>query len=309
MTSLLSCHVAAQDASAPQTGWWWYREQPAALPVKPKAPPKLATSSASTSEATTGQFSPEWIRQTLPKLKDLAIANPTSENVTAYMALQKLAIDRSDRFAQVVQMVVADHPELGPGSPTASAGSAIANDNINAAGTKVVASLSGRVGIWFFFRSDCPYCHADLSVLQTLAAQTGIKILPISLDGQNISPAMFPDFVIDSGQASRLGVTSTPTYFLVDTQNQDTLPLAEGYQALPDMMQHIVEQAYSHNWISEEQYESTRLSPVDLNPGAPVSPETQKQILPVVGRLRNLPTEGASTPYSNGTNAAQGDSK
>jgi conjugal transfer pilus assembly protein TraF len=46
-----------------------------------------------------------------------------------------------------------------------------------------LASLSRTHVLFFFFRSDCPYCHAFAPTLEAFQARHGIQIVPISVDG------------------------------------------------------------------------------------------------------------------------------
>lgn len=291
------CASAQQSWVKPaERGWHWYETPPA----EAKRPAKKPAKAAKVAEPPLESFSTAWIRENLPRLRDKAIDEPTDENVTAYLALQRLAVERADRFAQVSQMVTNNNPLLDENNnyPVSSVGAALARDRAEEAKVSVISSLSGRVGIWFFFRSDCPYCHASLPVLQMLAAQTGIRILPISLDGPNLEGSVFTDYVIDNGQGTELNVTQTPTFYLVDTKDRRKVLLGEGYMALPIMLDRIISQAYYYKWITPEAYASTRLSPVDLNAAADLPAQTRDVILKVYRKLPPAPRTGDGTPVN-----------
>lgn len=114
--------------------------------------------------------------------------------------------------------------------------------------TRAVSQIAKRDGLFFFFRSDCPYCHADLPVLRTLQLTTGIRIVPITMNGQGIDDNLFPDYLIDSGQARRLGVTVTPTFFLVQPPNMAAIvPIGQGYMTLRQLETEIVQRSYYLN--------------------------------------------------------------
>ena len=51
--------------------------------------------------------------------------------------------------------------------------------------------------LFFFFRSDCPYCHAFAPTLEAFQARQGIRVVAISVDG-GAMPG-FPDARRDNG--------------------------------------------------------------------------------------------------------------
>jgi conjugal transfer pilus assembly protein TraF len=73
----------------------------APTPPKPQGPPALSV---------------EWIKENLEKYKVFAIDNPTPENVAAFMYLQRVMLDKSQRFAEQVKHVVQLDPYLDQGT-------------------------------------------------------------------------------------------------------------------------------------------------------------------------------------------------
>jgi len=266
---ILSTLTLFARPSAAQTfpgtdGWLWYHD-PAHHADTPKPPTHRSDPAPGPRPvpASDRPFSTVWIKENLDKLRDKAIEDPTPANVRAYLLLQRVAVDRSQQFAEVSTMVTQGDPALDENArfPLASAA---AQQHVQQTATDTVSaiqSLSQTSGLFFFFRSDCPYCHADLSVLRTLELTTGIKITAISLDGQGIDPSLFPDYVIDNGQAARLGVQAVPAFYLVRPPDlSNVVELGQGYLALPDMQKRIVEQAYYHGWLSTNLYKQTRIA-------------------------------------------------
>lgn len=118
-------------------------------------------------------------------------------------------------------------------------------------------SLAPTTGLYFFFRSDCPYCHRSLEVLRELQLTTGIHITAVSLDGQGIDDELFPNYLIDNGQARALGVIETPTFFLVRPPNPGNISLiGAGYMPISQLETEIVEQALQRGWIGPPQSSS-----------------------------------------------------
>lgn len=213
----------------------------------------------------------------LERLRDVAIEEPTPENVHAYLLLQRLAINRSQKFAEVTQMVTQGDPELDENArfPLATAGAQEEQVVVNQRTVEALRTISKDAGLFFFFRSDCVYCHKDLAVLRTLMLSTGIKITAISLDGQGIDPALFPNFVIDNGQALRLGISATPAFFLVKPPNVDSvISLGQGYLSLTELEERIVDQSYFKGWIDKDLYQSTRIAAPMMADGSDLASPT-----------------------------------
>ena len=100
-------------------GWYWYQdpkeEEPQEEPLPPPPPPKAPEPEPEPvlkAEAPPAPFTAAWVREMLPKYKDIAWDNPTPENVKAYFLLQRFAIDRSSKFADVAKTVTMGNPLL-----------------------------------------------------------------------------------------------------------------------------------------------------------------------------------------------------
>jgi hypothetical protein len=107
-----------------QEGWFWYERepepspepQPAPPPPQP-APPEPAPRSATTPEGPK-PLSAQWLREHLGEYRDAAIDDPTPQNVALYLYLQRVALDKSSRFAAASQRAVQlDPSRRSPSGP------------------------------------------------------------------------------------------------------------------------------------------------------------------------------------------------
>ena len=96
-------------------GWYWYQdpvpeeELLEELPPPPHEVAKEETKPEPLKEAKAeppAPFSLKWVQEMLPKYKERAWDNPTHENVQAYFLVQRFAMDRANKFADVAQQVV-----------------------------------------------------------------------------------------------------------------------------------------------------------------------------------------------------------
>jgi conjugal transfer pilus assembly protein TraF len=191
-----------------EEGWFWYERAPE---------PAVATEPAPATGAEGPRpLTAQWLRERLGVYRDAAIDDPSPENVALYLYLQRVALDRSSRFAAATQRALQLDPVLDEITqrPTATFAANLVNRESGAQRAAVLAELATRAGVLFFFRADCPYCEAQTPLLKLLAARYGFDILPVSLDGAPLPGGEFPSYRTDAGQAAALGVVSTPAMFL-----------------------------------------------------------------------------------------------
>lgn len=156
-----------------EEGWFWRERLPS--PPEPIAPllleepvPEMPAPDSVRPDTLVAQpevrpLSPAWLREKLPEYRDRALENPSPENVRAYYYLQRYAMDVAERFARVAQKVVLADPALDENTrrPISTYGAhvfdEVARENI----TRLAAKIASMAGVWYFYRSYCPYCRAD----------------------------------------------------------------------------------------------------------------------------------------------------
>jgi conjugal transfer pilus assembly protein TraF len=251
-------------------GWWWYEREPEPVPEfeapeepsptqEPPAPAAGAADASVSSESPPPPLSPPWLRTKLPEFRDRALADPSPENVAAFFYLQRYAMDLAERFAQVAQRVVLADPllDMNARRPLSTYG-AQAHDRAALARTEALArEVAGIAGIWYVYRSDCPYCAQQSPVLERVGKRLGIAILPLALDGRPLPDGAFPAFVADRGHAQRLGVEVTPSLFLARPPDQ-FVRLANGLITDQELIERIVAAAHAAGWISDAAFAATR---------------------------------------------------
>jgi len=280
---MLLCGCAAQGEETfldgyyqrKEQGWFWRELLPVPTETNSEVPPDADAPSPTEEAALTtspAAFSPEWMRENLPKYRDRALQEPTSENVRAYFYLQRYAMDMAERFALVAQKVVLADPSLDENTrrPISSYGSHVFDEMARENTVRVATKVATMAGVWYFYRSDCPYCAAQNPVLERLQRRIGLAVLPIALDDRAMPDGTFENFVPNRGHAQQLGVTQTPTLYLVRKPNEFVL-LSEGLLTDDGLLERIVHAGHDAQWITDEEFNSTRATrPVD----APVRLQT-----------------------------------
>jgi len=193
-------------------GWHWYHEKKSAQENEFKNPVQQM----------------EVLKKAITYALDGAILDPTEENVKTYMQLQTWVSDQASGFSRMWQKVLWQTPELDYTllHPVNSAGRAVDIELKDAAEKTALQKLAQTSGLFFFYRSSCPYCRRFAPIVKNFALKNNLTIIPITTDG--ISLPEFPDSKIDQGQAQRFNVTYEPALFAVNPYTGRAYPISYG---------------------------------------------------------------------------------
>lgn len=222
-------------------GWFWYKdpkeeeeEEKDDLPPPPPAPPAPEEMEQPDTTARPVQpaiFSVKWLRDNLDTYRDIAIDNPTEENVSRYYYMQRMMMDKASKFSEMSSKVIMKDPFLDEDSrrPVATYAANAMNKMAADSRDKVLKDLAQKVGLFYFFKSDCALCVEQAGVLQSLNHATGISVIPVSMDGENLPNGGFSEYRVDTGQAEKLGIFQAPALALAIPPNKSEIV---GYGAI-----------------------------------------------------------------------------
>lgn len=157
-----------------------------------------------------------------------AIINPTKENITAYLILQKALMDQSQRFAESWKEVVMRTPSLDEtlAHPVDQNARHVYYAERNKNLAKRIKALSQEYGLFFFFKETCAYCHQLSPLIKRFSQKHGWSVLPISMDGGTLPE--FPDAKRDNGISKRLQIAHIPALVAIHPTTGKLIPLAYG---------------------------------------------------------------------------------
>lgn len=228
--------VEPRQADSARRGWHFYQDPPADVDEDEPPSPSTAQRPAPASQPPAEQ-SPrraelvefERLQKRLEELRNVSIMRPTEDNVRRYMELEAAVVRRASYFADVAQRVAWAHPELDmtlEGRPVNAQAIEVFDRRQMSERAASVKALGQDHVLLFFFRSDCPYCHAFAPTLAEFSARYGISIVAISVDGRGL--VEFPDFRVDNGIGRRLQVNTVPTVFLARPGTGEIQPVGYG---------------------------------------------------------------------------------
>lgn len=239
-------------------GWFWYenRSPMESLPKEPNAEP---TPPSMDKAEDSPPLSTEWLRLNMPKFLDRAIDDPTPENVRAYYYLNRVWLDKGNKFSDVAQEVVTQDAFLDETTrrPLATYAANEMNRQAGLARADALQEIARQAGIYFFFHSECHYCAVQAPVLKTFAEAYGFAIIPVSLDGQPLPSGLYTDYRVDNGQAQQLGVEHTPAMFLVRPPDRMVL-LAQGALAFAELTERVMMAGKQLGLVDDDQFDRTR---------------------------------------------------
>lgn len=260
--------VGQQFYRAKAEGWFWHEDYAQPKPKKkkveePKPVVPVAEAKAEVPAAPAGPtpLSVAWIRENLPKVRDQAIDTGKPEDVRAYYYLQRVMMDKSQKFAETSTDVIRTDPMLDEDTRR-PVGTFAANAMTTMAGEKrsaLLKEISKRAGFYFFFDSACGLCAAQANVVEMLASRTGLPVIPVSLDGKPMNGStLYKNFRPDQGQAAALGVTQTPALALGMPATGEVKIVSFGVVALDVLENRVLLAARDGGLITPAQYENTR---------------------------------------------------
>lgn len=202
--------------------------KPAAPRPEPPRPPELV------------EF--ERLQKTLEEYRNIAIMRPTEANVRRYMVLESQVVSRASYFADVAQRVAWATPELDPtlqGRPVNAKALEVFEQRQLSERSRTVASLGQDHVLFFFYRSDCPYCHAFAPTLAAFQERHGLQVVAVSIDGGPMPG--FPAARRDNGIATTLKVTQVPAVYLAQPFTGKITPIGFGVLSESQLLERITQ--------------------------------------------------------------------
>jgi len=248
----LSGGIFAQEDDEPAGNWWemspwtnpdrgfnWYPPDQQLKQKKKKEDQKTEQNNKNIREMT----SIEDIKKEVVRLRDVAILQPTAENIHAYLDANKYIMDKSAYFADMWQRVMWQNPDVdyNARSPQATFALNEVKTQQEISTDDLMNKLAGTHGILFFYRGECPFCHMQAPILKMLRDKYHIEVLAVSVDGTSIDE--FPDAKTDNGISMYVtegaGIEVVPSLFLISRDQKEVIPLGAGAIAMDDIVNRI----------------------------------------------------------------------
>lgn len=180
------------------------------------------------------------VRATVERAKDKMVLQPTKENVKNYIEIQNKVAGNAAELSKTWREVLTENPGLDYSlvHPTNNVAKQVENDLQSQKENAALHQLAKSSGLFFFYRSTCPYCVKFAPIVKDFADTYGIHIIPITTDG--ISLPEFPHSYPDQGQAAKFQVKVEPALFIVNPYTHKAIPLSYGLTSEAELKQKIL---------------------------------------------------------------------
>ncbi len=204
-------------------GWHWYDDPPVDSKSAEESPESDPVQQMSA------------VRTAVDKALNAAILNPTKETIGHYINLQNQVSNNASKFERAWKAALLEQPHLDFSleHPTNNIAKQVENRETHSKENQAVSQLAKNYGLFFFYRSSCPYCQRFAPIVKDFAQTYGITVVPITTDG--ISLPEFPNSYQDKGQAEKFHITVEPALFAVNPYTQKAFPVAYGLISESDL--------------------------------------------------------------------------
>lgn len=248
-------HHAPQFDKFKGDGYYWYNIDPEAPPPpkeEPPKPPHAATPSAKATE-TPKELSTQWLRESMPKLLDKAIDDPSKENVANYMYAQRVLLDKAQTFSQNVKEVVAMDPFLDENNriPMDSFAQGGFARHAKKDQDEVLSYIAKKGGLWVFLDSPdkCTACSTYVNSVLIGSSKDGVSGLATQFKFD--FKAIYVNTPEGKIAAKKLNLKVTPTTVLVVPPNGYYL-VSQGLMSQDRLQERVLLAAKTNGMLSKD---------------------------------------------------------
>jgi conjugal transfer pilus assembly protein TraF len=218
-------------------GWHWYEAMPVEDEQKEdeKKPEQISSEPSKQHQKKTPSEVVASYRKQLENLLAKAWIEPTPQNILNYQRMQKDLVDRSKVFSDVWMETVFLNPSLDNtiANPVNQKARHIQLDLEKKQTVDTIKNLSQEYGLFFFFSSNCEFCHQFAPIVKQFSEKYGWEVLPITLDGGSLEG--FPNAQRDNGLFAQWNTEVLPALFAVNPNTGHVIPIAFGLTGIDQM--------------------------------------------------------------------------
>lgn len=182
----------------------------------------------------------EELRAEVKRRLEVAVMEPTAQNMDAYLEANTFLMRKSALFADEWRRAVWRNPEFDYNvvNPVANFAQVELKRTRREQEQRTVGVLARDYGLIVFVRADCPFCRLQAPVLEHLQATTGMQALVVSLDGRPVPeyPGALPDNGSSRVVTEGRGVQAVPSLFLVSRDRRQAVFLGAGVMSADEIM-------------------------------------------------------------------------
>lgn len=206
-------------------GWYYYQSSKEKKEKSKYSDPKSAHAAFETQK--------KELQQSLSR----AILDPSQEHVKDYMQKQKQWVDKSSDFASTWQQLLLENPLLGSLEPTADSGLLLKRKVETQSRLNLMHALSDKCFLLFFFEGGDVFSSQAARVVQSFNQLHNWPIKAVSLNGQGLDE--LESYEEDKGISQIAHVSVTPSYFMVNPEENLIIPIGSGFLSVDQLEKNI----------------------------------------------------------------------
>jgi len=239
-------------------GYFWYKDQfePEKEKPKKKEPPKAPQVVVSV-PAGPAPLSSAWLRENMQHYLDNAVDNPTVENISAYLLIQKHAMDKSFTYMDATEAVTLGNPMLDEINKRPLANFAKKELDLQATEnkTQVINKISQKAGLFVFLDSSTA-STAQSTIIDMLKRNHNFSIINIAVE------PLAPDNTAtniqqNKGHAAQLMINNIPAIVMLRDDGVFDY-IAQAPVSYSNLQKRILVSAKRLAVITEDEFNSTR---------------------------------------------------
>lgn len=165
--------------------------------------------------------------------------DPTEENVKNYVTRQQKWMEQSQAFSNSWKRVMLRYPFLGDilENPTSTYGIQARKERENLKKRSLLKTLAESHFLLFFFQGKDSFSQKAGEMVSLFLEENHWKIKAVSLDGEGIKS--LAEFETDQGISEIMGVKVTPSFFVVNPEENHVHPVGAGLLSLSELEENI----------------------------------------------------------------------
>lgn len=224
---------------------WYYHEKSDEVKTKIKKPQKEKRSLR--------EMDPDEVLDLLASVqKEMQVRQarftlePSVENAKDFLDYQGMMFNNGHLAGEAMQTALIKYPYLDPRieNPVSQQAIKIKTQEENRTNDAKLKEFADNFKLIYFFKADCPYCQEFKPVIEKLIKDYGFSAQAISSDGNKLEGSSITN-IIDNGLSSKLGITTYPSLFAYNPQNNIYLPISRGFLPYQDLRNNILH-VYNH---------------------------------------------------------------
>lgn len=253
-----------------ERGWFWYEREPEVVEPEikePIEPPPVVVAEPEEKEPEPEEkpavvkLDTVWLRDNMDSALMKAIDEPTMANVSVYLYMQRLMVERSANFTKAAQEAYAATPWLAneARNPQSQGAKQLMTSRAAANTTELMKSLGKDTRLYYLVDSECYACAYQVNAMLPLRTR-GFEIVIASIDGaapQGVDVGSLASIDSLPKAVANYPYKRTPALIAVHKE-EAPVHVSASLLSASDLERNFLLIAKHRGWVSQQQFAKTK---------------------------------------------------